>query len=416
MVFASPLLYLAAILLGIAAGALTGITPGLHINLIAASIATNALAFPTLLENYSQVLAMFVISMAITHTFLDFIPAVLLGAPEEDSFLSILPGHKMLLEGKAFDAIATTLAGSLAALPIILFISLLASFTLKKFYFALVSIIPFALIFISAFMLLREENFFNGLVVFSLSAFLGIATLKLPIREPLLPLLTGLFGISALALSAARKETIPKQKIPTKRELLSKEFAKNAFPSGRELFKSLGSASVSAPLCAFLPGIGSSHAAILASELTNQRKPKTFLFLLGAINTIVMGLSFAALYAIDRARTGAAVAVRALVDKLTFSQFLALLSVSIASGLLAFVVGIAVSRQAIKLLNKMNYNKLSIAIIAILVALTFLLSGTQGLLVLAVASSVGIYAISSRVRRVQLMGALLAPAIIFYLF
>ena len=54
--------------------------------------------------------------MAITHTFIDFIPSIFLGAPDEDSVLSILPGHKLLLKGYAYTGIILTLYGSATAL------------------------------------------------------------------------------------------------------------------------------------------------------------------------------------------------------------------------------------------------------------------------------------------------------------
>ena len=102
------------ILIGILAGIFTGLIPGIHINLIALLILSSA---PALLSVTSPLMiSIFIISMSITHTFLDTIPSVFLGAPESSTALSVLPGHKLLLQGKGYEAVMLTLIGSFLAL------------------------------------------------------------------------------------------------------------------------------------------------------------------------------------------------------------------------------------------------------------------------------------------------------------
>ena len=113
---------LIALILGIIAGVITGIFPGIHINLIAAMLLAIA-GFSFLAGLEPIILVTFLVAMAITHTFVDYIPSVFLGAPDEDNFLSILPGHQMLIKGEAYSAIIYTLYGSAIALGLILIIS-----------------------------------------------------------------------------------------------------------------------------------------------------------------------------------------------------------------------------------------------------------------------------------------------------
>ena len=105
---------LLAIILGITAGTITGLIPGIHVNLI--SIILISLS-PTLL-GYTNVLVLscFIIGMAVTHSFLDSIPSIFLGAPDSDNVLIVLPGHKLLLEGKGYEAVKLTIVGSLICL------------------------------------------------------------------------------------------------------------------------------------------------------------------------------------------------------------------------------------------------------------------------------------------------------------
>ena len=106
------MLPLIPLLIGILSGTLTGLIPGLHINLVA--IITLSLAITKTLSQTT--LLIFIVSMAITHTFIDFIPSIFLGAPSEDTALSALPGHELLLKGQGHNAMKLTLIGSTIAI------------------------------------------------------------------------------------------------------------------------------------------------------------------------------------------------------------------------------------------------------------------------------------------------------------
>ena len=85
---------LLAVLAGVCAGTITGLSPGVHINLVSVLLFS---ASSVLLGFVSPLaLAAFIIAMGITHTFVDSIPSVFLGAPDEDKVMAVLPGHKLL--------------------------------------------------------------------------------------------------------------------------------------------------------------------------------------------------------------------------------------------------------------------------------------------------------------------------------
>jgi putative membrane protein len=396
--------FLFALLLGILVGTFTGLSPGIHINLVAAFLVLSidklsALNIPLLS------LAIFIVAMSITHTFIDFIPSIYLGAPEEDNFLSVLPGHQLLKEGKGHEAFVLTAYGSLIAIPIILVASPIFILFLPSLFTAIKTIIPFLLILVSLFIIFREKEFLSAIIVFLLSGFLGFATFSLPIKEPLLPLLSGLFGLSSLIVSLKTNSKINKQIIsPIKEITLTRS----------EFFKSSVVAAIAAPLCSFLPGIGSGHAAVLGSEMLKQTNKK-FLFLVGAINTIVMGLSFVTAYSIGKTRTGSAAAILSLLKKISTSDLVIILIAIIFSGIVAFFLGISLSKFASKHINKIPYSKLSFLVIGILVFVNFIFTNWLGFIVLATSSFLGIFAILSNSKRINLMGSLIIPSIIYYL-
>jgi len=388
-------------ILGTLSGTITGLIPGLHINLISSIILLSTLnsTIP------SWPLVAFIISMSITHTFLNFIPSVLLGAPEEDSFLAILPGHELMQKGKGYEAIVLTLYGSLISLPIVLLLSPFMIYILPISIPFITKIVPFILVFISLYLVLTEKEIFLSASVFILSGTLGFLSFNLPVKEPLLPLLSGLFGTSSLLISLKNKIPLPKQKIvPLRKIKISKG----------ELIASTLSSLISSPFGSFLPGIGAGHAAVLGSEIIPQTK-KSFLFLVGSINTAIMALSFVVAYSIGKSRTGSAAAVKTILSEISFADIQIIILLAIFSGILSFFLGIFISKQAVKYFNKINYNYLTISIISLIFILNLIFSNMIGIIILATGTFIGIFCILSGSRRINLMGALLLPTILFYI-
>jgi len=403
-----------ALFLGVLAGTFTGLIPGIHINLIAIMLISISPIFLNITT--PLILAIFIIAMAITHTFVDYIPSIFLGAPDEDSFLSVLPGHKLLLSGRGYYAIIFTLYGSITALLIILIFTPLFITFLPIIYPYVQKIMWIILILVSIYLISTEkQNKLWALAIFLLAGFLGIATLNLNIKEPLLPLFTGLFGASNLIISIKQKTKIPEQKIsPLKNIRLSK----------KSIAKASLASIIASPFTAFLPGLGASQAALIGREVLGEKQldPRQFLFLLGAINTIVMGLSFITFYTIQKTRTGAAVAVSRLIPELTPANLFILLSIIIFSGIFSFIISVNTSKLAAKNIHKIQYSKLSLIILLTLILITFLFSdlfnpfgGLIGLLVFTTSTFLGTFTILIGIKRMHLMGSLLVPTILFYL-
>jgi len=391
-----------AIILGLLAGTFTGLIPGIHINLVAISL----LAIAPLLLQYTSVfpLATFIVSMAITHTFLDFIPSIFLGAPEESTALGVLPGHRMLMKKRGYEAVKLSIIGSYFGLILMLFVIPIFLIFLSKVYSSIEIGIPYILILASAFLILKEKNKLWAFFIFLFSGVLGILTLNLVIiKQPLFPLLTGLFGISILFNSINQKTKIPKQEI-TKTEI-----------SKKEVSRALGAGIISSPLCSFLPGLGASQAAVIGSQISGKLSERGFLVLLGSISTIVVGLSFIALYTIERARSGTAAAIGQLLIEIQFNQLLALLATMLIAGSVAVFVGIFFAKLFAKNISKVNYPKLCGIIITFLFILSVLLSGPYSIIILITASAIGILTIKKEVRKMNLMGCLILPVILILL-
>jgi putative membrane protein len=386
--------------LGILIGTFTGLIPGIHINLIGVFIISLS---STILFNLNPIyIIVFISAMAITHTFIDFIPSIFLGCPDTDTELSILPGHELLKKGQGYNAILLSAYGSLAAVFILILIAFPSTILIPKFFELIKEIIPLILIGISLILIFLEKKKSKAFFVFIISGMLGLSVLNLEnIREPLLPLLSGLFGSSMLIASIKNKLEIPKQEI-TKTYLEKSKFIKSLFGS-----------LIASPLCSFFPGLGSGQAAIIGNTITNpkQNDKQGFLILLGATNTLVMGFSFISLYAISKTRTGAAVAIQEIIGNLNPSLLILILAVILISGIISFFLTKNLAKFFSQKITKFNYTKISIGTLIFLILIITLVSGFLGLLVFAVSTITGLYCISLGVRRTQMMGCLLLPVI-----
>ncbi len=383
-----------AIIIGILAGTLTGLTPGIHINLIGALLLSTFL-----LPINSLYLIIFIISMSITHTFIDFIPSIILGCPDTDTELGILPGHKLLQNRKGYEAIILTTYGSLIAIFIITIIAFPSLFLIKKAYPFLEKIIPYFLILISIILISTERKKLTALKIFLLTGFLGYSITFLEINQPLLPLLTGLFGSSIIIQSIKNKTKIPEQTI-------TKPFLKFKKP----ILASL----CAAPLCSFLPGLGSGQAGLIGNLFT-KNNPKEFLTLLGITNTLVMSFSIVTLFAIEKTRTGSAAFIGEIIPSLDTKYLILILFAVVISGIASFYLTIYLGKIVSLNVSRINYKILAFTTLGILVLVIGLVSGWLGLGVFVISTVTGLYALQFRVRRTNMMGALMVPSVLFYL-
>jgi len=387
------------LIIGILAGTFTGLIPGIHINLVA--ILALSLVFISTLP--TTTLLIFITAMAITHTFIDFIPAIFLGAPDEDTALGILPGHEFLLNGQGHQALKLTLLGSTIAITSLFLVVPIFIFLIPKTYPFIQRMMGFLLIWIVIFLIYNEKKSkIKAMLIFFLAGFVGLATLNLDIKQPLLPLLTGLFGTSTIVHSIKSRTIVPEQEIK-KLSLNKKELIK---PTLATIFVS--------PICSFLPGLGSSQAAIIGSEITGKLNREQFLILLGSINTLVMSISFVTLFLVQKSRTGAAFAV-SQITQLSAINLTTIMITILISASIAIPTSLAISKLTAKYIHKISYIKISILILIFLTIIIIYFTGLLGLTVLTITTFVGLTCIEFQTRRGLLMGAILIPTIIYYL-
>ncbi len=394
---------LIAIVFGISIGTITGIIPGIHINLVV----TLLIGFSASLLHYITpiVLCIFIIALAITHIFLDFIPSIFLGAPEESTTLSVLPGHRYILAGNGLMAVKLALIGSFFGLfgasilmyPLIKFIALL--YPIIKNYML------FFLLFIIGSMIIQNTRKVWAIIVFILAGIAGFLVFNIPnVREPLFPLLTGLFGTATLLISLNEKNIIPQQ---WDTETIAIE--------RKVIWKALISGQCSAVFVSLFPGVSPAIAAIFGMQLTKNIGDHGYMMLQGCINSAGFLLSIGTVYAIQKARNGAVVGIQQLLGIITLQEVFLFALASLITAALAVPLTLFFARIFCTIINKVNYKKLVIAILCFIVLLTIIISSWIGILILITTTAIGMIPGIVKVTRTQAMGCLLLPTIVYYI-
>lgn len=435
-------------LFGVLVGIVTGLLPGLHVNNIALILlsvsgaivaAFSPLAEIGITETFLLLLiAAFITGTALSHTFHDCIPTTFLGAPDEDTALSVLPAHQLLLEGKGYEAVVLSAIGSYGAIVVCFILLLPIRFVIGQplmMYETLQEIMAFVLIAIAILMIATEKGkvtdfglkgktsyalgMIFALFVFFLSGGFGLIILDFPVESPiglaspvLFPALSGLFGMPTLLTSLVTKPAIPKQ-------ILEKVNIDGETKKSSVL--SIITGSIAGVLVSIIPGITSATGTIMAMNARGASGSRQTIVTLSAVNTASAFTVMAVLFIILRPRSGAALAVTELISIEEWSQFLMpmnlayLLIVLIVGGALSFFLTIRIGKIFAKHFVKVPYAKVVLATIISICVLVFLFTGILGLLVLMVATIIGLLPVQWGVRRSHCMGVLLIPVILHFL-
>ena len=390
-----------ALFAGTFAGIITGLTPGVHVNLVSAVLLASS---PILLSYVSPfTVVTFILAMAITHTFLDAIPSTFLGASEE----ATLPAHKLVRGGMGHEAIRLLTEGSLLCLLIGVALAPVFVWIFPKAYALLKNWIGWLLLAIVFWLVIRESGVdkkFWAAFTFLAAGILGIIVLDMGLKEPLLPLLSGLFGVSGLLLNLFEKVEFPKQRITDQ-----------LHPDNASATKALSAGTLAGAAISLFPGLGPSQAATMAGVVFKGLGNLGYLVLAGGINTVNFLVSLVTMYTLQKARNGAMVVALELVQSVSFRDLLLYLTIAIIVGGLATLLTLSLARVFSRILARVNYRMICAGVIALILTLVTVFSGIIGLFILVLSTSVGLIPQLTQTGKSHAMGCLLLPVILFFL-
>jgi putative membrane protein len=374
---------------GILVGIVTGLAPGIHVNLVCALLLA---AFPFVpLSPLGAVV--FIIAIATTHTFLDAVPSVFLGAPSTADVLSVLPGHRYLLRGEGLVAVRLSNLGAL--LGLVAGTLVFPVFELVTRWFALIpkGVFGWVLVAIPVLVALRDARRFAALGIAALAGVYGWFALKQP--DPLFPMLGGLFGAATLLASFGEVTRIPPQGARAREEMPWSVTA-----------RVVGGGLLAGGLTAVLPGLGAAHAAIVGMFIAAGSGDAGFLLVTGVIGTTNFFLSLAAYNAVGSARNGALATATVIEPSFPVA---AGVGAALFAGGVAFLVTGALGGFAARVIERLPYKTLTVSVLGGITVLVAVLNGFPGLVAFAAGTAIGLLAPLTGAARAHAMSCILVP-------
>jgi putative membrane protein len=398
----SMLEILLGVLIGVILGTISGIIPGVHANTLAGVLLSLQALLLSVLGPVALAGTLF--AALITHTFVDAVPSTFLGIPEADTSLAVLPAHALCLEGNGEEAVRIAALGSACAMVIAAPVSVLCFLilpALQPYFDWWIGILLVASI---GYMIVTSEAPGWALAIFAVSGVLGIFALHYTFLSwhtlagesaILMPLLTGLFGISVLMVSS--QGTLPVQHFSGIR------MENNAVIKYSLLGTGAGIA------VGWLPGLSTASAnGVLASMIGYEKERRSYILATNAANTANAFIGLAALFALSRMRNG----VMAALAELPLPSMSELMVIGMLAACAAYIITIGLSASAHRL-NGFDSKVMNRAVIVFIVLLSIVLTGPFGFFILLLATVVGLVPHIVNIPRMYCMGAIMVPVMLY---
>ena len=389
-------------LIGVILGTISGIIPGVHANTLAGILLSLQSALLVVLGPVALAGALF--AALITHTFVDALPSTFLGVPEPDTSLSVLPAHALCLEGNGEEAVRIAALGSACSMVVAVPLSVLCFLLLPALQPYFDWWIGILLIASVGYMIVTSEAPGWALAIFSVSGALGAFALHYSFLSwhtmtsgsaILMPLLSGLFGISVLI--TASRGVMPVQHFSGIR-MEDKAIVK---------YSLLG--TVAGVAVGWLPGLSTASAnGVLASFIGYEKDRRSYILATNAANTANAFIGLAALFALSRMRNG----VMAAIAQIPLPSMSELMVAGVLAACAAYLITIRLAPLAQRL-SGIDDLALNRAVVVFVVLLSLVLTGPFGLFVLLLALLVGLVPHLVNIPRVYCMGAIMLPVMLY---
>ena len=407
-------------MIGTAIGTLSGLVPGIHVNTLAIILLTFSEQLLGIVSMFigsdlaPTMLACCIVSAAVVHSTVSFVPSAFIGLPDTESVLSVLPAHRMVLEGEGMVAVRCaaigSLTGAITSLILAMPLYLLLEAGLGDY---LNSITVGVLIIVLVMMVANEKGGFRivAVAIMAASGAMGLITMLnlIPMEsvigpepETMFPLLTGLFGIPSLIWHSDAEvppqyddEPYPVSPVPGIKGVLT------------------GS------LTGWFPGVTSTAGAMVAERLFGGNGPREFISMVASIGTASTVFTFITLSLTGKERSGTMSVIAELLTgydmTLGSEVFACILAAMAAAAVLAYAITVHSGRLMSRLVRRVDMSALSRAVLVLMLVMTVLFCGYWGLVMLLACTLIGMAPLLLGTRRIHLTGCLIVPVLLFKL-
>ena len=407
-----------ACFIGILIGNTTGMIPGIHVNTAGAILFASSSFLLTFIS--PEFLCVLMVAMSIAHAIIEFVPSMLLGVPQEGTATSILPGHRMVLQGRSKEVIRIVSIGGFGAILVTILMLPIFAVALPILHDLTKPVTGIILLVASIYLTYSLTNsmrdFLWSLLLFTLSGILGWTIFQTPISSgvSLMCAFSGLFGISTILFSLNDSSKIPHQ---NKFYDIDLDFNK---------FKSIFTGGITGAILGFLPGFGPAQGTVIAQAAsgTNDNDDDdtvNFLLATSGLNVSDCLFSLIAIYIIGNPRSGIAVYMSCLISEMSINHLIIFIFASLIAVSVSLALSLKLGDSFSRLMGGIDYKNLSIGVILlqILILYIFILYYQAPIvymtLALITSTAMGMLPHYIGVGKSHLMGILIIPAIVIYM-
>jgi putative membrane protein len=369
--------------IGFALGFAGGLLPGLHPNTVISALSSIGLD--------GRTLGLVIIVLLPAHTVSSYIPSVFFGVPEAGTVVAALPGQRMVQRGEGVRALRTILLSCAVSAIISCALFGPAVIAYPVAYSLIRPHMRFVLLGIAALLLLRTKSPWLSAAIFILSGILGHASFGSGMGDPFLPLFSGMFAMSGFA--AWKRGAVPRQED-------APADARTAWFSAAGILPGFAAGLV--------PGVGSPSQMAVFAAMAVRMDTAAYLAVISSIAVSQAVFSLATSAAIGKSRVGATAVLAESMD--VAAALPALLSLFLASLALAACLAYALRMHAAKLAS-LDFSRLRLVLAAYLAAITLIIDGPAGLVVLAASTGIGLLCLLLDCERTNMMGAIILPTL-----
>ncbi|MEW5760995.1 MAG: tripartite tricarboxylate transporter permease [Candidatus Thermoplasmatota archaeon] len=420
------LLCLLAALLGLLISIVISLIPGLHIyNVIAITMLIVFSAYWLFDVCPGIVITSFMVGMVVSFSVLFTVSSNFFQPADESYRFIILPHEKYLLDGRGYEAVLIVGLGSLIAILFIsitfpifgTYISALRNLLIPNMFWILGAIILFILMseWPKDFGIAKTKKerimdgwipILMGYLSFILAGLLGIFIFYkniIPVEssfQSLMPVFIGLFAIPSQICALIANVEIPKQNV-----------CKSVDIEFHDVFRGGVCGVVAGFFASITPSLTPGPSLLVTGHATAQGGDKQFMLAGGAARVMyyVGAILLFFLPDVYVRKGGAAINISLFFLPETLAEFFLIGGIIAIVGFLSFIILIYFSRLCIYLVSKVPYKLFSLVGMVVLITLVAYVTSWQGIIIMVVASLIGLIPVFWHTRRISLLSVLLVP-------
>ncbi len=409
-------------LIGAAMGTFSGMVPGIHVNTLATMMLAAYGPMECVLEPFIPTgyvpiaVCCCIVSAAIVHSSVDYVPSVFTGAPDPDDVVSMLPGHRLLNDGRGMVAVRSAAIGSCVGSCVSIVLAIPLQFLLMNgLGDYLDSITAFVLCAVVMILVMNEKGIkrmFMSIIILLISGCLGLACMDLDIPcngimdngTLLFPMLSGLFGMPAMLESLKKSEVVEQYD--------DDEFPVSPIPGIKGVL--MGS------LTGWFPGITSTTGSIIGTMFSSVKRAEDFISMTASIGSASAIMMLTTLSVSGKGRSGAMMVVEDILGDdvigILNERFLILLTTAAIATFIAYRVTIRCGMVMCDVVSRFDISKVNRLCLILIIVLVASFTGPYGIFILIVSTMIGFIPIRFDIGRVYLTGCLLIPTILTFLY